>query len=358
LGETEAMMAVESPFAAVAAYPSASLREFRGARVPAALRTPAAEAEICRTGAALLDRTHRGLVRATGKDRASWLHNLITNAVKTLEPGQGDYAFACDVQGRIQFDLNVLVTPEALLLDIDRAALADALKHLDRHLITEDVKLADVSVEWARLGVVGPRALEIARGLGVENFAALPDLAHAALPDGAVLVRHPLLGPATPAFELIVPAADAEAHWRRLTEAGAALIGFETFEALRIEAGIPALGSDLDAKVLPAETAQLERAVNFHKGCYLGQEVIERMRSRGALARRLTKFEIAAEAEAAFALPEALLQEDKEVGRLTSAARHPESGAWIGLGYLRTGVSAAGGAIRMATTGREMTVRG
>jgi folate-binding protein YgfZ len=111
-------------------------------------------------------------------------------------------------------------------------------------------------------------------------------------------------------------------------------------ETLRIEAGIPASGPDLD-KVLPAETGQLQRAVNFHKGCYLGQEVIERMRSRGGLARRLVRLRV--DDGSGISLPSTLTQSEREVGRVTSLIRHPVADDWIGLGYLRTSVKEPNG---------------
>jgi len=156
-------------------------------------------------------------------------------------------------------------------------------------------------------------------------------------------VRHDFAGAL--GFELIVPADQHAAWFAWLAEQpNACCAGRSTLEALRIDAGIPALGRDLDATVVAPESGQAERAISYHKGCYLGQEVIERMRSHGALARRMVRLEAAerggADAAGAPPLPAMLLDGDTEAGRLTSLARHPLEQRWIGLGLVRTRVSA------------------
>lgn len=330
----------ESPLAATPSYASAALTEYHGARLAAHFGDPAREYAAAKTTAAVFDRSDRGLVRVTGKDRRTWLHNLVTNAVKPLEAGQGAYAFACDVQGRIQFDLHILALPDELWLGIQAAAIEPALKHLDRLLITEDVHLQDVSGSFATLAVCGPRATAIAQGLGTSDFSAMPSMSHVVLESGARLVKNSFAGAELPAFELIVPSALATLQWQTLVDAGATPAGTAALEALRIEAGIPALGPDLEG-ALPAGTGQTERAVNYHKGCYLGQEVIERMRSRGALARRLAR--VCVPEGVGLAVPTPLMQAEREVGRLTSLTQHPASGEWIGLGYLRTSIQGSSG---------------
>lgn len=311
---------------------------YDGVELPAYFAAPQVEYDAARRGAALFALRHRGLLLATGRDRAKWLHNLVTNVVATLDVGAGNYAFACNVQGRVLFDVNVLVRPDALWLDVDRAARPAALAHLNRYLITEDVQLRDATAEFVRAGVSGPEAGRLAAALGVPNFAALPSLANVALPDGALLVRHDFAG--APGFELFAPPTGAGGIWRALVAAGARPAGFCTLDVLRIEAGRPWWGRDMEDTVLPPETGQVERGISYHKGCYLGQEVIERMRSRAALARRLVQVRCAD--GTGLALPTPLRQADREVGRITSLVAHPTAGDWIGLGYLKT--SAAAGA--------------
>ncbi|TWT40976.1 Aminomethyltransferase [Phycisphaerae bacterium RAS1] len=325
-------MQTESAFQNADAFRPAAWIEYRGVRLAARFGDVAEEFRAAREGAALVDRSDRGVLAITGNDRKAWVHNLVTNAVKTLDDRSGNYAFACDVRGRIQFDMNILVLPDRLLLDIDAATCASAAAHFERYLITEDAKIEDVSGFFARLGCCGARADAVAAALGATNFSAMAQLGTLGVTGGAELFRHDFAG--TPGFELIVPRTDAPAWWQRLAAAGATPAGFAAIDALRIEAGIPWPGRDIDDKTLPAETQQIERAISFNKGCYLGQEVVERMRSHGALARRLVRLRIAGRAE--LAPPATLLKAGADVGRVTSAAPHPATDELLALGYLKT----------------------
>ena len=326
-----------SPFSGSRHYAPVETMELRGVVLPARFGDPAAEYEAASRCVALFDRSDRGLLAVAGTDRKRWLHNLVTNAVTTLDDHSGAYAFALDVRGRIQFDLNVFCLPDVLWLDIDAGTIPAARAHLERYLISEDVQLHDASAQFARLGVCGPRAGEVAARLGVSDFSALSALSSRELEGGAVrFVRHDFAG--RPGFELVVPRDDGGVWWQRLVQDGGAVpAGWRTLDVLRIEAGIPWLHRDLDDSVLPPETGQTGRAVSYQKGCYLGQEIVERMRSRGALARRLVR--LWAPDGGDVRVPAPLFQNEQEVGRLTSLVRHPLVQRWVGLGYLKTRVS-------------------
>lgn len=289
--------------------------------------------------AAVFDRWDRGLIRASGSDRQVWLNNLVTNDVRTMLENTGRYAFALDVRGRIRFDLNILNPGDVLLLDVDRAAVARAIEHLSSYIIMEDVRIEDASADYARIGCAGPCAGVLSTELGISDFDAMPLLAIRRLAGGGLLFRSEFAG--LPGFELAIPSDQASAQRQRLVEAGAAPAGAATLEVLRIEAGIPWLGRDLDETVLPPETGRKARGVSYTKGCYLGQEILERMRSRGSLGRRLVRLRLARGSDPR--PPAAICREGIEVGRLTSAACHPLSGEWIGLGYVRTTVGDATG---------------
>jgi len=327
-------MAIESRFAACGDYAPREVVEYRGVVLPAYFAQPTQEYQVARRTAALFDRSDRAILILTGKDRSDWLHNLVTNEVKRLAAGSGCYAFAVDVRGRTQFDVNILALPDDLWLDLDAAAYEAARAHLERYLISEDVQLVDARRRFARLGCVGPRAREIAAQLGVVDFDALPALAHRALAEGAArVVRHDFAG--LPGFELIAPREQAAAWWSRaVRELGVQPAGQRTLDVLRIEAGIPWLGRDIDDKVIPPETGQVERGISYRKGCYLGQEVIERMRAHGSVARRLARLSTAD--GSGLELPAMLRKEGQEAGRITSLVRHPREPRWIGLGYVRT----------------------
>lgn len=329
-------MSAVSPFSEAKTYVATEFVTPGGVRMAAQFAPPADEYRAAREHVALFDRSDRGLFAATGAQRKAWLHNLVTSAVQALDDPRGQYAFALNVKGRIVFDLNIICLPDTLWLDLDLPVVTTAAAHFDRHLFAEDIKITDVTGQYARLGCSGPRAADIALDLGVAGFRNLAPLAHVALDDGAVrLVRHDFAG--GPGFELVLPRGEAARWWERLTDAGAQPAGSRTLDLLRIEAGIPRLGRDIDDKVLPLETGQVERGVAFNKGCYLGHETIERMRSRGAPAQRLVQLRTVD--GAGLELPAALRRDGIEVGRITSLASHPRESYWPGLGYLKTSVT-------------------
>lgn len=329
---------MNSPLQSASHYRPVTVIEQSGREVARCFTDVAGEYDAARTRAAVFARTDRCLLEVTGRDRAAWLHNLVSNAVKDAAPGSGVYAFALDVKGRIQFDLNILVRPEALWLDVDARLAAAALRHLDRYHISEQVTLVNRSAEFVQFGVAGPEAGKAAAALHAPDFASWPALTSRPTDSVELLFHHDFAG--VPGFEVLVPVAAAPTLWDRLVgELGLAPAGYEALNVLRIEAGIPWPITELNDQVTPAETGQLARAVSFNKGCYLGQEVVERMRSHGALARRLVKLGTDGAVPTAPPLP--IQSGGAEVGRLTSLVAHPSGAGQIGLGYLKTSVTEA-----------------
>lgn len=299
-----------------------------------------------RDDAGVVDRSYRALLVVTGKDRQGWLHNVVTNDIKKLADGAGCYAFACDVKGRVQFDLNVLALSDRLWLDVPLDRRDEIARYLDRYLISEDAKIA-ANDEFVRLGLIGPRAATLFPLTPLADIDTWPTLSHrmiapdsANLPPGIVrAVRHDFAG--APGWDLFVSAAEAPAAWDALIERGARAIGATAVEALRIEAGLPEYGSDIDDKTIAPDTAQAARAISYSKGCYLGQEVVERMRSLGTPARRLVRLRVGdgAASPPVLTLPAPLRKNGADAGRITSLIMHPLSGAHIGLGYVRTSIA-------------------
>ena len=307
--------------------------------------------------AALADRSSRALLEVTGKDRAAWLHNLITNEVRNLRMGEGCYAFACNVQGRILFDLNVLVRKEALWIDMDRRFRDTAIKHFARYTITEDVTIADKSDAFARAAICGPDMARVLAGLGATHAGAM------ALPsldaiywdgDSVLIARVEVCG--LPCVDIFAPPDRATALWTWLCdparECPTAPIGNEAVEVRRIEAGLPASGREITEEYLPAETRQLDRAVSFTKGCYLGQEVIERMRSRKVVARLLCGMRLDGDAvpPAGAAIVET---DEKPIGSITSACRSVALDRVIALGCVKAASAQPGGRVRVRWEGGE-----
>lgn len=302
------------------------------------------------TGAALYSISDRGLIEITGKDRASWLHNLVTNEVKKLQPGEGNYAFAVNIKGRCVFDGNMLVEADRILLDVDLRWIDVAIKHLTRYTITEDVTLKNVSAAYRRVALMGPGAAGVVGRLCGVNLTPMAQLQHVIvkIADADVrMFRNDFAG--LPIAEFIIPIESSDRVTTAFDAAGRLpRISDDAVRMLRIEAGIPASVDDIDEDVVPPETMQIERGISYHKGCYLGQEVIERMRSHGVLPRKLVGIRIAgdlvAERNAVISV------EGAAVGRITSSAWSPALSATLALGYMKSAHVQPGRAVTIGAT--------
>jgi len=289
-------------------------------------------------GPALIDRSNRALIEVTGRDRVAWAHNLTSNQVKTLGRDEGNYAFVLNAQGRILFDLNLVVRAESIWLDLDRRFLGAALKHFEKYIIMEDVRVANRSEVFARFAIAGEKVKGVLADLGAANAAAMPLISMTTVPFGQTaldILRSDFCG--VFAAELFVPAALAASLKSELTNRhGLIQIDDQVVQIRRIEAGIPWPGAELTDEVLPAETRQMERAVSFQKGCYLGQEIVERMRARKVVAKVLCGLRIDGDA---IPLPggELIADGGAVVGKLTSACLSVALSAVIGLGYVKSG---------------------
>ncbi len=303
------------------------------------------------SGPALVDRSYRGLLEIRGADRASFVHNFTTNQVTPLRPNAGVYAFALSASGRIIFDLNILIREDSIWVDLDRRFLERARAYFDKYTFTEDVLTTDRSDDFVRLGLAGDKSVVLLAGFGAMHAPAMAPLATTNIQCGGTemtLLRHDFCGQF--GVELFVPAGRSVEVWGQLIAGGDAApalpVGDDAVQVRRIEAGLPWPGSEINDEVLPAETGQLQRAVSFNKGCYLGQEVVERMRSRGVVARHLVGLLLDGEdvppVGATFTA-----KEDQTVGKLTSACRSFDRGSTIGLGYVKSTHAAAGTAVRV-----------
>lgn len=287
-------------------------------------------------GAGVFDLGYRTFLRATGKDRVRWLNGMITQAVKTMTAGQVGYTLVLNAQGRIQGDGDVLAYEDSLLLAIDRFQAERLLTHLRRFIIMDDVKLEELDGSTTVIGIAGPRVRPILEQLG----ASLPDDGgfRATKLAGVEATVVSAYGPVVTKFEIHVPAAHVLPVWKALLAAGAVPCGVAATEQLRVLEGIPQYGVDFTDKQLPQET-NLTRALNFTKGCYLGQEIVERIRSRATVHRSLRQFEL--EGEAPKLGPEdkvELRAADAAVGELSSVAAIDLPGfrKVLALGIVRT----------------------
>ncbi len=297
------------------------------------------------------ENAHRRLVEATGADRASWLHNLTTNTISTLQPGDGNYAFAITVQGRTVCDLNCLVLDDRLWIDLDERWADESVAHLTKYRVIEDVELENITESWARFDILGPSTARCVESLGFgNNFAAYADLQHSVTQiDGHdIRLVKGNLGPVMLAT-LYVPAVAAIEFQTKIQTATADLgmveLDDQLLKTIRIEAGIPKSVDDIDSEVIPPETMQIERGISYVKGCYLGQEVIERMRSRNSMARRLVGMKISGDQ-----IPTKdswVFADSKPVGRVTSACHSVALNSIFALGYIKTALADEAQALRV-----------
>lgn len=320
---------------------------------------PRAEAHAYRAaheGAALYESGARGRVLMRDRDRAALLHRLSTNQIERLAPGQGADTVLTTPIGRIIDLLGVYALEEALLLVTSPGRGPAIFGHLRKNIFFNDkVKLEDASASMGQLALYGPRAGELLAARGLPG-AGLParGVVVAAWGDGPLYVAtcRPIGGAG---YWLIAPPPALADLGAALRADGAASLDEATHEVLRVEAGQPAYGHELSQEYIPLETG-LWDAVSFNKGCYVGQEIIARMESRGRLAKSMRGLRFAAPPAlpAEPATPLAKLDVGgKEAGDLTSVVESPRHGL-IGLAYVRTAHAQAGA--RLLAAGAEAEV--
>jgi aminomethyltransferase len=272
---------------------------------------------------ALFELEGRGRIRATGEDRKRLLHAMTTNHVEQLEPGQGCYAFFLNANGRILADVQVLAAEDSLLLDVEPASREFVLGHLDKYIIADDVTITDETADWTTLAVEGPDAAALLEAAGVP----VPEADLASLPwAGRLVVKTSFTG--QPGYWILVSPLDAPIVREAILAAGAAELTLAQADALRIVHGKPRYGVDFSDAHLVQET-QLMHAVHFQKGCYLGQEIVERVRSRGQVHRRLMALRVAGDAP--IAPHTKVMAGEKEAGEISSATPIGEETAAIGV---------------------------
>jgi folate-binding protein YgfZ len=299
--------------------------------------------DAARASAVVVDRSGEGRLRLTGADRVAWLQGLVTNDVAALQPGEGCYAAYLTPQGRMISDLRILATREALLVDVPTVARTAVTARFDQFIITEDVVVEDVTARVARLGVHGPQAAAVvgqALDEPVATFAYLTEHAHVDVEfqDAPVIVAgcHAIGGPG---FDVYCAAERVTDVAARLFAAGAHDITADAWDTLRIEAGLPLFGVDMDTDTIPLEAGLEASAISQTKGCYVGQEVIIRILHRGGgrVVKRLVAWVADGESGAGGAVPghgTAIAAGGKDIGRVTSAAWSPALRRVIGLGYV------------------------
>jgi folate-binding protein YgfZ len=329
-------MSEQTPLADFHRANGAVFEEGQGGLLVAHFGNPAGEYRAVRSAVGLIDLTHRGLLQFTGPDRLSFLQGMLSNDLKSLQPFEGQYATILTQQGKVIADVRVLCSLNSFYLDFWQNLKSKILDHLNRYLVADEVEITDRSEEYGTLSVQGPKTEELLRTL--LGSIALPSRpkqhAMVTIEGAAVCVIHDS-DTGESGFDLIIPRSHLVAITKSLTElgktCGAAWVGENAHDVLRIEAGVPRYGIDFTEDNLLLEVG-IDQAVSFTKGCYLGQEVVERIRSRGHVNKKLVGLLVAAPEP--LAARDLILAGNQEIGQVTSSTQSPALKAPIALGYV------------------------
>jgi folate-binding protein YgfZ len=322
-----------------------------------------AEHAALRENAGVLDLSFRGRLSLAGADRRRFLNGQVTNNVKDLQPGEGCYAALVTAKGKMVSDLNIYCLPDELLLDFEPGFTGAVMQRFERYIIADDVQVVDAAPHYGLLSVQGPKSAEVVNRIGLG--LSLPEK-----PRRFASVNEPALGElycmnhprgATAGFDLFVPVASLAAVADKSIAAAQAVdgraCGWQAFEMARLEAGIPRFGADMDETNLPPEAGIENRAISYSKGCYIGQEVIARLRTYGQVAKSLRGLLLADDSSELPKRGDKLFRGDNEAGYITSAFASPAFRRNLALGYVRREWNGPGTELKLHTLSGEPSVK-
>jgi folate-binding protein YgfZ len=315
------------------------------------------------TSAGVIDLSFRSRLCLTGADRQTFLNGQVTNNVKDLNVGEGCYAALVTAKGKVQSDLNIYILENEILLDFEPGYSAAVAERLEKYVIADDVQIVDVSAHFGLLSVQGPKSEEVLCRLNWQ-FETPQD------PMQIAMRHHPSFGEiyicrlhrtGTSGFDLYLPTTALEKAADELITAargpGGLACGWQALETARIEAGIPRFGADMDESNLAPETGIEMRAISYSKGCYIGQEVIARIRTYGQVAKALRVLKPLDDSNAVPQRGDRLFAGDREVGHITSAVLSPAANSPIALGYVRREHNAIGTDLVLRASNGDRPVR-
>ncbi|MGA2904451.1 MAG: glycine cleavage T C-terminal barrel domain-containing protein [Candidatus Korobacteraceae bacterium] len=331
----------------------ARLGSYRGAETPAGFGDVGAEFKALLDGCAIFDMSWQAKLIFSGRDRVRWLNGMVTNNIRDLALGHGVYSFILTPQGHNQGDLVAYNRGDYLLATTDREQAPKIVTLLQRYIIMDDVEIEDISDKLGAIGIAGPKAGETLSNIGIDVVQLQPgQVIDTVWRDTGISVArntHPQMD----GYEIWLAGENADRVWDALTSAGATPVGSDALEMYRIARGVPRYGIDLRERDLAQETGQ-QHALSFTKGCYIGQEIVERIRARGNVHRTFIGFEV----QGGPPQPGTKVRaNDKDVGEITSAARvpFPSGERTLALGYLRREVATPGAVVQIG--GQSATVR-
>jgi folate-binding protein YgfZ len=324
---------------------------------------PLAEHRVLRDSVGVVDLSHRGRLCLTGADAVRFLNGQVTNNVKALAVGQGCYAAVVTAKGKLESDANVFRLPEELLLDFEPGLTESLARRFEKYIIADDVQVVDASPHYGLLSLQGPLADKLVRSLGLNiEIPAMP-WGFASLKEehlGQIyLMNLPRTG--TAGFDWFVPVQSLPAMMQKLM-AGAeplhgGVCGWQGLEIARFEAGIPRFGADMDETNLAPEAGIEARAISYAKGCYIGQEVIARVRTYGQVAKSLRGLRLADGLSPLPAKRDPLFKDGKEAGYITTALASPTWNVNLALGYVRREANQIGTALSLRNAAGETQVQ-
>lgn len=331
--------------------PNAITGAYNGVEAALSFGNPVAELDALNTDCGVFSLAWRSRINVTGKDRVRWLHNMVTNNVRDLPLNRGKYNFVLNAQGRILGDMFIFHRGESLVLETDASQVETLLGNMKRFIIMDKVEMISAGESTTALGVCGPKSEAVLKQAGIDTAGMEPLEVKELNLDGVaiVLMRGSEQRPGW--FEIWIDSDKAQGCWRGLTQAGAQPVGSEALEMWRVLRGIPNYAQDIRDRDLPQETEQLQ-ALTFTKGCYIGQEIVERIRARGQVHRKFTGF-VFGEQIPALGKYES---EGRALAEITTTATVPAAGGKknIGLGYVRREALSAGPKVNL--NGIEATV--
>jgi folate-binding protein YgfZ len=325
----------------------AAMGEYCGAQTTRSFGNSRAEFNALLRGCALYDFSWRAFFRVSGRDRVRWLNNMVSNNVRDLPAGHGNYSFLLSAQGHIQGDLYVFNHNHegAFVAATESAQFEKILLWLRKYIIMDQVELTDLREELTPLGLQGPQARMVLEEAGIRGpFPEVLRLAELEWSGGKGLITRKRFE----AYEIWIRPQEIPAAWDLLAAAGATPVGTDALEMFRVAAGVPRFGLDIRERDLPQETGQMQ-ALNFAKGCYIGQEIVERIRSRGSVHRTFTGFALEGPLPAAGTKLQA---NGKELGEITSALAVPtdRGDRALALGYVRREAAKPGSSLQTGET--------
>jgi folate-binding protein YgfZ len=300
--------------------------------------------QAARHAAALAEKDWFGVLKFTGSERVSWLQGMVTNDVQKLVPGTGCYAAHLSPQGKIVAHMQILADEDALWLSLERAAVPKLAQAFDKLLIMEDVHIEDCSAKFDILSVVGPRAASVLENWVDQPLSLEGRYSHRNLEEGRVVLSD--LG-----YDVWIPRGQADKVLRSLAHIGATAIDHGTWDVLRTEAGIPIYGVDIDETTTMPEIG--EKGISYDKGCYVGQEVVAKVKYIGHVNRRFVGLIVSGPELPQLKSP--IHKGEKEVGHVTTSLFSPGLNRPIALGFVSRSAYAPGTEVEIRSEGKKLT---